>query len=189
MTKSNIANKVEAMIASWKAGEYDKADEFLLEAEKLRKRIPARDSALGHRLEEAMEEAVEILDQLGQQILKEREQAKRESKTADGTRLELGDLILEPYGLTAIIVKECEPPADVWFIRANDSYRAIHEQKHKIRWFEALVLTGGAVIVAEPLGKFLRKASENDVRAAYAQGNAPAKSSLTVLFPFLTDGN
>lgn len=189
MTKSKIGKRVEELIASWKAGEYDKADEFLLEAETLRKRVPAQESALGHRLEEAMEEAVEILDQLGKQILKEREEAKRESKTADGTRLEPGDLILDPYGLTAIIIQECKPPTDEWFVRANDSYRAIHVQKYKVRWFEALVLTGGAVIIAEPLGKFLRKASENDARSAYMQANSPAKSRLRVLFPILTEGN
>lgn len=181
-----MAERAAELVANWKDGRYDKADDFLVEAHELKEKIPSKEAALRDALDAAMDEAVEILDKLAHESAQKEEAAKRGSLSQDGKRLAIGDVVSEPYGMTVLLVRECDPPADSWFVNAAAAYRNLFDRRRLIRWFEAFPLSGGSIQVAEPVSTFLRKASPEDAQAAFRAANKPAKAMLAAVFPFLS---
>jgi hypothetical protein len=114
--------------------------------------------------------------------------------------IQIGDLILSTglhgsnglmsRGMKAIVNYEDKAPEDKWLAKQMDKrYGKLIGKKDSIRWFEALPLSGGAIVVAEPYVKFLRKPTKEDLAIAYTSANSFAKKDLLKLFPNLKEDN
>ena len=110
--------------------------------------------------------------------------------------IQIGDLILSTglhgsdglisRGTKAIVNYVQEPPTDKWLsIQIDKRYGKLTKKKISVRWFEALPLSGGAIVVAGPYIKFLRKPNPEDLATAYTSANSFAKNDLLKLFPYL----
>jgi hypothetical protein len=74
-------------------------------------------------------------------------------------RLSIGDLITDSYGRECLVVAKERRPDARWIAQQED----VRMRQAAGAWWKAIPLDGGAVIVADELGTFLRRATVDDV--------------------------
>lgn len=83
-------------------------------------------------------------------------------------------------GEEAITVDVAPRPAASWLREQQDPRWREHADA---RWWNVLPLTGGAILVPEPLLRLIRAATRDDVMNAVNHGNEHARRTIAQLFP------
>jgi hypothetical protein len=91
------------------------------------------------------------------------------------------DLIIDNRDREGIVVQKVKRPAASWLEDQTDS--RVRAMPADTAWWSVLVIEGGSVIVAEPLTRFIREATVEDVMRAAEYANGHALRTLAVLFP------
>lgn len=98
--------------------------------------------------------------------------------------LSIGDLIVDNYGREGIVYSRERRPNAKWLANQDD----VRVQNAEGPWWKVLPLDGGAVILPEDLGNFIRRATVDDLqKLVRAQQSEHAGTVvLTELFKLLS---
>jgi hypothetical protein len=85
--------------------------------------------------------------------------------------LNIGDVIIDNHDRVGIVFSKERRPSMQWLAQQND----VRTQTAAGPWWKVLPLTGGAVILPDDLGTFVRRATIDDVLSLFdSQYNAHA---------------
>ena len=101
-------------------------------------------------------------------------------------RVMTGMLVRDPNGRTGIVFERRERPAEGW-IKDQENVEAIRHLPRNTTWWSVLPLTGGLVIIPEPMLEVLRPAAYEDFLAAVDGANIAGRKYLALIFPEYVD--
>jgi hypothetical protein len=91
------------------------------------------------------------------------------------------DLIIDNFNREGIVVERAKRPTASWLADQDDvRLRALAADTV---WWTVLPISGGAVIVPEPLAQFIREATIEDAMRAAEYANEHALRTIAQLFP------
>ena len=94
------------------------------------------------------------------------------------------DLILDNHNCPGIVIRLADKPDPGWIRMQRDTrVRDLGD----CAWWKVIPLDGGSILVPEPLVRFQREATPEDVRAALSEANAAGAETILNLFPELRD--
>ena len=95
-------------------------------------------------------------------------------------------LVRDPHGRTGIVFERKERPAESW-IRDQENVDDIRRLPGSVSWWSVLPLTGGLVLIPEPMLEVLRPATYEDFLAAADGANVAGRKYLALIFPEYVD--
>ena len=96
----------------------------------------------------------------------------------------VGDIVLDSYDRTGIVVGFDEKPNKEWIDAQSKKFIC----EEDTQFLSVFPLNGGSVTLSSETTKFLRKATLNDFQIAYKFANGFAKEELLKVFGFNSDG-
>jgi hypothetical protein len=91
-------------------------------------------------------------------------------------------LVRSNYGLLVIVLRQAPRPSREWLDVQDD--RRVRGLPDDERWWEAIPLDGGGVVVPESLSEIVRTATRADAETAYRNANFYGRDELRDLFFF-----
>lgn len=91
------------------------------------------------------------------------------------------DLILDNYYREGIVLKRAKCPTKDWINKQQDT--KVKEFDENTVWWEVIPLDGGLVIIPEPLARFIREATYDDIMKAVDHANKYGRIAIAEAFP------